>query len=331
MNRFEYVTPDSFAGAAKFLSEQHAAGSTLVKAGGIDVVDRLKEGIDKPARLLNLRPLRRESDGIRRDAQRGGIVIDALTTLAELAADASVREALPALAVAAADAATPQVRNLATVGGNLCQKPRCWYYRSADYKCLKNGGTTCYSVEGDNRYHAIVGAGACHIVHPSNIAPALLAYGAQMRVVGHAAGKPTERTVAADDFFRVPPDPQDNENTLEPGELIREVFVPTRTPVRAAYIEFREKQSFDWPLVSCAVDLSDAANPRVVLGAVAPIPWRLKPVERLIAGAELNDASVDEAKATAMRGLRPMTHNSYKVPLVGVVVQRALRQAAGLS
>lgn len=331
MKEFEYVTSDSFSSAAKFLADDSTAGATLVKAGGVDVVDRLKEGLDSPKRLLNLRSLRGKSDPIREDDGAGEIAIDALASLAEAASHEAVQQKLPALAEAAGHAATPQIRNVATVGGNLCQKPRCWYYRSADFKCLKNGGSTCYSIEGDNRYHAIVGAGVCHIVHPSNIAPALLAYGGRLRIVRHSAGKLTERVVELDDFFRVPPNPQDDENVLVSGELIREIIVPAKTPARSGYVELREKQSFDWPLVSCAVDLSNAEKPRVVLGAVAPIPWRLKPVERLLTGAEIDEPLIEKAGAAAMRDLTPMSGNAYKVKLVGVAVERAIRQACGLS
>ena len=184
-------------------------------------------------------------------------------------------------------------------------------------------------MHGDNRYHAVIGAGACHIVHPSNLAVPLLAYGAQVRVVRQQDGKPSQRVVALDDFFRVPTNPQHDEHTLEPGELIEAVLVPlTAAGPRAAYVEVREKQSFDWPLVSCAANLNVAAQPRVVLGAVAPIPWRLKDVEKLIAGQALTDELMAAARAAAARGAEPMSHNNYKVTLVGVLVEDALRAAA---
>jgi xanthine dehydrogenase YagS FAD-binding subunit len=221
------------------------------------------------------------------------------------------------------------VRNTATVGGNLCQKPRCWYYRSQDFDCLKKGGPTCYAQHGDNRYHAIFGASACHIVHPSNIAVPLLGQGASLRLVRSQHGKRVERTVSLDEFFRVPISPRDDENVLGRGELVREVLVPLKgAGKRAAYIEAREKQSFDWPLVSCAVNLNEPSKPRVVLGAVAPIPWRLEKVEKLIAGRQLSDGVVERAKNVAMDGALPMSHNGYKLRLVGALVEQALRQAS---
>lgn len=326
MKAFEYVTADSFVAATRYLSRQPGE-SALVKAGGIDVIDRLKERLTEPQTVLNLRQARRPKTRIEERSREKAIAIHALATIADVAASEMIQDGFPALAAAAGDAATPQVRNVATVGGNLCQKPRCWYYRSRDFHCLKKGGGTCYAVLGDNRYHAIVGAGACHIVHPSNLAVPLLAYGAQVRLVRHEGGRPVERAVPLDEFFRVPPNPRHDEHILEPAELIEEVLVPLAAAgPHAAYLEVREKQSFDWPLVSCAVNLNDRNRPGIVLGAVAPIPWRLERVERLVAG-RLTDTLIAEARAAAQRRTEPMSGNSYKVPLVGALVEAALRAA----
>jgi xanthine dehydrogenase YagS FAD-binding subunit len=326
MKAFAYITAESLDAATRHLA--HAGGRPLIKAGGIDVLDRLKERIDEPDAVLSLRRAGPVGKAIEHRAQDGVIAIHALTTVAEVGADPIIRERLPALAEAARGAATPQIRNVATVGGNLCQKPRCWYYRSRDYHCLKKGGATCYAVQGDNRYHAIFGAGACHIVHPSNLAVPLLACGASVRLVRLADGEQTRRDVTLDDFFRVPANPQHDENILAPGELVEEVLVPVESAgSHAVYEEVRHKQSFDWPLVSCAVNLNSRALPRVVLGAVAPIPWRLKEVERLIAGRKLTDDRIAEARTTATRAAEPMPHNRYKVPLVAAIVEIALRAA----
>ncbi|MGE0479148.1 MAG: xanthine dehydrogenase family protein subunit M [Phycisphaerae bacterium] len=328
MNAFEYAIADSFPSAAAFLAERKP-GEALVKAGGIDVLDRLKERIEAPRVVLSLHPVARPSPPVASDAD-GTIVIHALTRLAELAADPLVRERLPALADAADEAATPQVRNMATVGGNLCQKPRCWYFRSQDFTCLKKGGSTCYAVEGDNRYHAIFGAGACHIVHPSNLAIPLLAYNAQLVLVKQADGKLAERTVAADEFFRVPTDPTNDEHTLAPGELIREIRIAKADAgLHSAYVEIGHKQSYDWALAACAVNLNDPGKPRVVLGHVAPIPWRLPAVEKLLANQSLSDPLVAKCKEMALAGAKPMRRNGYKTQLVGAALERALRAAAG--
>lgn len=328
MNAFEYAVADTFPAATAFLAEQKP-GEALVKAGGVDVLDRLKERIDAPRVVLSLHPVVRPTPLVASDAD-GTVVIHALTRLAEIASDPLVRERLPALAHSAEEAATPQVRNMATVGGNLCQKPRCWYFRSQDFTCLKKGGSTCYAVEGDNRYHAIYGAGACHIVHPSNLAIPLLAYNAQLVLVKQADGKSAERIVAADEFFRVPADPTNDEHTLAPGELIREIRIAGGDAgPRSAYVEIGHKQSYDWALTACAVSWNNPAKPRVVLGHVAPIPWRLPAVEKLLAGQSLADPLIAKCREAALADAKPMRRNGYKTQLVGVALERALRAAAG--
>lgn len=328
MNAFELMTARTLDAALGLLAGG-AKNRPLVKAGGIDVMDRLKERLETPLQVLNIRPAA-DAALVRLGAVEKDkcFSIGALVTLADIAANAEIMRRMPALAQSAGEAATPQVRNVATLGGNLCQKPRCWYYRSHDFNCLKKGGSTCYSVEGENRLHAVFGAGACHIVHPSNTAVPLMAHGASVRIVRMAEGKRADRIVPLDDFYRVPANPQDDEHTLEPGELIAEVMAPDAlSGPKSCFMSVREKQSFDWPLVACAANLNDKANPRVVLGAVAPIPWRLKKVEALIAGKDMNDALIEQARKLAMEGATPMKHNAYKVPLVGELVARTLQEA----
>ena len=328
MNAFEYITVNTFESAAAVVAKKQE-GRTLVKAGGIDVLDRLKERLETPNRLLNLRNLPAAAKAIERRASEGVLAIGALATLAEVAAHDDVTKLFPALAAALGDAATPQIRNVATIGGNLLQKPRCWYYRSQDVLCRKKGGGLCYAVDGDNRYHAIFGMKMCHIVHASNAAVPLQAYGASVRLVHDENGKLTERVVSLDDFYRVPDDPKDDEHTLMPNEILREVLVPLSAGgSKSCYIELREKQSFDWPLVTVAANLNDAAKPRLVLGAVAPIPWRLPDVEALIAGKSMTPELAEEAGEKAIEGAEPMTHNEYKVQQVQVLVAEALRTAA---
>ncbi len=324
MTPFEYVTVDRLEAAAKLLAGRR--NGTLLKAGGIDVIDRLKERLDQPERVVSIRDAQRDTPAVR-EAPDGGLILAATATLAQVAGDERVRRRYPALAEAAGHAATPQVRQVATVGGNLCQKPRCWYYRSRDYPCLKKGGSMCFAVHGDNRYHAVFGAKRCHIVHPSNLAVPLVACAATLRLVRQADGKLAERTVAIDDFFRVPEDPQDDEHTLLAGELIAEVRLPPADErPRSGSVELREKQSFDWPLVTCAANLA-GSSPRVVLGAVAPIPWRLRAVERMLAAGAPDEAALREICKAATVGAEPMTHNAYKLRLIEVAVERAIRAA----
>ena len=326
MNAFEYISANSLAAATAFLAGEEAQDA-LVKAGGIDVVDRLKERIATPARVVNLRLAAKPEICIR--PEENALAIGALTTLAAIADNSDVQKNFPALTRSAGEAASPQLREVATIGGNLCQKPRCWYYRSADFNCLKKGGATCYAVAGDNRYHAIFGAGACHVVHASNAAIPLLAYNARVRLVRHENGKPAERVIPLDDFFAVPVNPQSDEVTLKPGELISEVLIPLDAAgPKSAFVSVRERQAFDWPLVMAAVNLNNAAQPRVVLGAVAPIPWRLPKVESLLAGKALDAALIEQAGQAARAGAAPMSGNAYKVELVSAVVRDALTTAA---
>ncbi|HEY3246073.1 MAG TPA: xanthine dehydrogenase family protein subunit M [Phycisphaerae bacterium] len=330
MNAFEYLTADSFEAATGFLAKK-PEGRTLVKAGGIDVLDRLKERLETPDRLLNLRNLPPAAKAIERRASENVLAIGALATLAEVAAHPEVKKLFPILAESLGDAATPQIRNVATIGGNLLQKPRCWYFRSQDILCRKKGGGLCYAIDGDNRYHAIFGTKMCHIVHASNAAVPLRAYGASVRTIRNENGKIAERVVNLDDFYRVPDDPKDDEHTLQPNEILKEILIPLSAGgTKSAYIELREKQSFDWPLVTVAVNLNDPVQPRIVLGAVAPIPWRLPNVEALIAGKPITAELADQAGEKATEGADPMTHNEYKVPQVQVLVSQALRTAAGV-
>lgn len=323
---FEFVTARSFEAAAQLLAESRR-GDVLLKAGGIDVVDRLKEGLDRPKVILNIRGLRpARADAVRKGDN--GLTIHALATLTEINENEAVRADYPAVAAGTRKPATPQVRNVASLAGNLCQKPRCWYYRSLDFRCLKKGGDRCYAVNGDNRYHAVLGAGACHIVAPSSAAPSLMACGAMLRIGRYVDGKLAERTLPIADFYRVPSNPQDDEFQLGHDELILDVTLPQSAAGRhSAYVELKEKQSFDWAMASCAVNLNDRAAPRIVLGAVAPIPWRLPKVEQLVAGQKLTDTLIAEARRAAIVDARPMTNNGYKVTLAGAVLEHALRAA----
>jgi xanthine dehydrogenase YagS FAD-binding subunit len=215
------------------------------------------------------------------------------------------------VAQAAGEAATPQVRNVATVGGNLCQRSRCWYFRNADFSCLKKGGDTCPAIEGDNRYHAIFGEAKCPTVHASNLGPALVALEATVIVVGPGGA----RAMSSADFFAT--DDVKRENALKENEVVIAVEVPAGW--KSAYVEVRERQSFDWPLVSVAVAVKDK-DARVVLGAVAPRPWRVEAAERALAGG----ASGEKVAEAAIAGAKPLSHNAYKVELIKALVPRAI-------
>jgi xanthine dehydrogenase YagS FAD-binding subunit len=217
---------------------------------------------------------------------------------------------------------------VATIGGNVLQRPRCWYYRLESYKCLKKGGDICYAVGGENRYHVIFGGGPSYAPHPSNAAVALVAYGASFVLEGDKG----PRTVAAGDFFTLPTKDPQRENQLQPGEVLTEIRVPAATGWKSSYDEIQERADFDWPLVSIAAavksDGGTVREARVVLGAVAPIPWRSLRAEQALVGKSLDEAGANAAARAAVVGAAPMSDNDYKVGLVQTLVRRTLLSLA---
>jgi xanthine dehydrogenase YagS FAD-binding subunit len=314
MKSFTWIEPADLEGAV-------AAGAqpgALFKAGGVDIADRLKEHIDEPSALVNLRRLP-DLDFIKLEGDT--LRIGPLVTLARLAEDAQVRKAARILSEAALAAATPQIRNAATLGGNLAQRPRCWYFRKEEFHCRRKGGDACFAIDGQNEGHAVFDNELCPIVHPSGTATALTALSASLVLKGSQGG----RTVAIDDFFVKPETDVQRENVLKPGELIVEVRVPAgRT---AGYVKLMEKQSFDWPLAEAAVTLG--ADPRVVLGAAAPVPWRVRSAEALLQGKPVDEKLAAEVAKAAIAGARPLQHNGYKLALLEVAVRRGVMAAGG--
>ncbi len=319
MQRFEWARPTTVSQARDLLAER--PGSVL-KAGGVDLIDHLKEHLVEPPRVVDLKSIPGLDQVVVEPS--GALRLGPLVTLAQLAAHARVAETHGALATACAEAASPQVRNLATLGGNVLQRPRCWYYRLESYKCLKKGGEVCFAVSGENRYHMIFGAGPSYAVHPSNAAVALVAYDASFVLEGPKG----RREVAAGEFFVTSARDPLRENVLAPDEVLVEVRVPPAPGARALYDEVRERAAFDWPLVSLAVALRleqrRVSEARVVLGAVAPIPWRSSRAERALVGRELDERSADEAARAATVGAAPLSDNGYKVDLVHALVRRTL-------
>ncbi|MBK5256857.1 MAG: xanthine dehydrogenase family protein subunit M [Vicinamibacteria bacterium] len=322
MNRFEVAKPTTLAQAKDLVQEK---AWSIYKAGGIDVIDHLKEHLAEPPRIVDLKSIPGLSE-IKVEAD-GSLRIGALVKLADLAADERVKKTHAALAIAAGETASPQVRNVATMGGSVLQRPRCWYYRLEEYQCLKKGGEVCYAVGGENRYHVIFGGGPSYAVHPSNSAVALVALGASFVFDGPKGG----RTVLASEFFQLPSKNAQVENTLGVGEILTEVRVPAGAG-RSIYDEVRERQAFDWPLVSVAVALrlegGLVKDARVVLGAVAPIPWRSNRAEAALMGKPLNEATLQDAGRAATVGAAPLSDNGYKVGLVQTLVRRTLAQLA---
>ncbi len=326
MNSFAFARPKSFAEAAELLSGGRFS-LPIIKAGGMDIVDHLKEGLFAPDLLIDVKHLR--SNGAAETVRVNGeeVVIEATATLAEIAASDAIRQSAPVLAQCVEGAATPQVRNVASAAGNLLQRPRCWYYRNRQFNCLKKGGDRCFAVEGENKFHAIFGGGPCHIVHPSNLAIGLMVTDAVVHVIGGE-----RESITIDELFHLPNNEVMSEHTLAPTDVV--TYITAHSAPFSGFYAVKEKQSFDWPLVAAAaaldLDGSTIRSAKVCAGAVAPVPWRLASVEEALAGVTLdNDGAIRAACAMASEGARPMSQNAYKVKLLPVAVRRAVLIAAG--
>jgi xanthine dehydrogenase YagS FAD-binding subunit len=300
-----------------------ARGRILPMAGGMDLLGLMKDYIVSPERVVNIKGLDQAIQ-----AAGGGLRIGAAAKLVDLAENAEARKLYPALVTAAEGVGTPQIRNMGTVGGNIMQRPRCWYFRNEEFHCLKKGGSRCFAVEGENQFHAIFGDGPCHIVHPSSLAVPVIAYGGRFRV----AGPNGSRDIDAGEFFQLPNANLYGESVLQPNEIITHVILPAPGQRSAGY-EVRFKQSHDWPLAMASVNLvmsgQTIKSARVVMGAVAPIPWRVPAAERVLAGKTISDAVAIEAANAALAGARPMSGNKYKIQIAKTAVKRAILKAAG--
>lgn len=323
MVNFEYVNARELESVPRLLSNRY--DESVVMAGGTDLLDRLKERLIRPKRLVNLKSI----PGLDYIENGDGLRIGALTTIAEVESNRKVQARYKVLAEAARSVATPQLRNMGTIGGNLCQRPRCWYFRGAGFLCLKKGGARCYAATGRNKYHAILGGGPSYIVHPSDMAPALMALGAQLTLLGPEG----ERQVALADFFQLPAQNLRRENILRPNEIITEIRVPEPQPgTRSIYIKFREKESFDFALSSVAavlvMDGEVVRRARIVLGGVAPIPWRSREAEKALEGERLTESVARSAADAALVKAQPMRENGYKVPLTKALLRQAVMALA---
>ena len=287
----------------------------------------IKEQLVAPDVLVNLKAIK-NLDQVTPDG--GGVAIGGLITLDTLAGHPLIRRQYPVLAEAADSVATPQIRNVATLAGNICQRPWCWYFRNG-FTCLKNGGTTCYSISGENEFHAIFGGGPSYIVHPSDTAPALVALDARFRIAAPAG----ERVVAAADFFTLPKDDAARENVLMDDEVLAAIVLPrSRAGVRSRYHKVLDREAWTHAVVSAAIvldiDRDVCRGARIVLGGVAPIPWRLPEVEKLLTGQRITPALAARAGEAAVAGARPLAKNGYKVPLTRAMVARTISDISDL-
>ncbi len=319
---FAYTRPASLAEAVKALAD----GKGRAHAGGTDLLGCLRDGVFSTPTLVSLTgiPALRGIDS----TVDGGLRLGALSTVTELAGHEAVRRSYRALAEAAASVASPQLRNQGTLGGNLCQKPRCWYYRG-DFHCLRKGGDVCYAVAGDNRYHCLFGGEGCFYVHPSDLAPALVALGATARILGPAG----TRSVPVEALYVLPKVDPHRETVLEPGELVTEVLLPPPAPgLRSTYRKVRARAAFDFALVGVALALrldgGVVREARVVLSGVAAQPWRAKGAEAALGGQRLSPGTITRAAAAAAKGAEPLASNAYKVPLLRGLLEERLQAIA---
>ena len=336
MKAFEWMSPSSINEAVEMLKSAPAPDDVddvaRPIAGGHDLLTNMTDYITRPSRVVNLKGIR-GLDRIEGDGKKG-LRIGALVTLTQLEEHPVVRANFPGLAEAAHSVATPQIRNLGTIGGNLCQRPRCWYYRLEEVVCLKKGGSECYAAKGENKYNAILGGGPSYIVHPSDLAPMLLALGAGLSVVG-AEGK---REIPLDKFFTLPSEGNiRRENVLKNDEIITHIQVPASNfAAHSTYLKFKERESLDFALaaVAAAVDLGPnkaIRQARLVLGGVAPIPWRAPKAETFLTGKALSSGVLAEAARLALEGAKPLEKNAYKIPLTQTLVRRALAKVGGVA
>ena len=327
MKAFSYVNPKNEKEAVGALSGEPEKVMPL--AGGQDLLARMKDYISQPDRIVNVKGA---LDPTVSPAPGGGLRIGAAMKMADLAAHAEVAKLYPAIALAAIEVGTPQIRNQGTVGGNLNQRPRCWYYRNEEFVCFKKGGNQCFSPAGENQFHAIFGSGPTFIVHPSSLAVPAVAYGATFRLVGPKG----ERLVPAADYFTMPTLQNVRvENVLAPDELLTHVILPPPGPVKSGHYEVRYKESHDWPIAFATVVLamsgSTVRTARVVMGAVAPVPWRSTAAEAALAGKPINEETAAAAADASVRDARPLSQNAYKIQVARTAVKRAILHAGGIT
>ncbi|MGO8819425.1 MAG: FAD binding domain-containing protein [Terriglobia bacterium] len=320
MKQFVLFNPSSLEQVVELLGADPERTELL--AGGMDLLGRMKKRINTPDRVVSLQSVPGLAS-LRETA--GGLSLGPLVTLTELAENPIVQAKYRAMAEAAKSVGSVQIRNSGTVGGNLCQRPRCWYFRHRDYICLQKKGTTCFGEAGESRYHAILGGGPCYFAHPSDLAPALIAFDATVRLVGPKG----ERAATLESLYCLPAEKMGYGLTLEPGEILAELRVPSPRPgTRSTYVKFKEKPSFDFSLAGVAAVVSfengKVAHARIALSGVAPVPWHAAEAEKLLKGAKLDEALARKVAELTVENNMPLADNGYKVPLTKTLVRRAL-------
>ena len=341
MHRFEWLNATSEAEAAGSGATTVASAmiaptggrvsqdAIVFKAGGIDFLDLMKEDLLQPRRVVNLRGIAGLDQII--EQSDGTVRVGAMVLLATLASNPVILQRYAALASAAGNSASPQIRNVATLGGNLLQRPRCWYFRSARHDCVRKGGETCFAFGGENQYHAIFDQNGCAMVHPSTAATAVVALGAKVVLV-NAEGQ--RREVLLEEFYLLPDKDIHRESDLRPGEILTAVVLPKLVPgIHSVHLKQGEKDSFDWPIADVAVLLDCdpggvCRQASIVLGSAAPVPHRAKAAEAALRGKPVNEHSARDAAHAALAGAAPLSKNAYKLPIFETLVRRAILAVA---
>ncbi len=319
--KFSYVRPDKLAQAVKHLETDKA----VIHAGGTDLLGCLRERIMDGDLLVSLGGLKGLA-GIKETAD-GGLSIGALTTITEVSENRLVRDKYPGLAQGAAEVASPQLRNQGTLGGNLCQKPRCWYFRG-EFHCLRKGGGLCFAIKGENQFHAIFGHDKiCAITHPSDTAPVLVALNASVDVVGPAVN----RSIAVEDLHVPPAEDVRAETVLKRGEIITRITIPAPAPnLYSSYRKIRARRSWDFALAGAALafamDGDRVSRANVVLSGAAPVPWRSTAMEEVLSGSTLTAETIFRAARAAVAEARPLAGNQYKVEMFRGMLEEELRK-----
>lgn len=330
MKAFRMTLPASVKDAVTQLPAEFSPRGAQILAGGQDLLTELKEYIQEPDTLVNLKSA--QDAELREFAWQadGSLVIGALVTVAELEEHQELATQLTVLSEAAASIASPQIRSTATLGGNLNQRPRCWYYRNEATPCLKRGGTECFSYYGKNRYNAILGGGPSYIVHPSDLAPALIALDAEVTLVSPRG----QRVILLEEYYTLPSSGDVlRETVASADEVLTQVRIPKPADgMRSTYLKFKERRSYDWALSAVALvlwrDGSKIRDARIVLGGVAPRPWRVKRTENKLKGREFGEEATVLARETALDGAEPLSENAFKVPLTKGLITRAFQRLA---
>ncbi len=330
MKEFALYEPTTVSQAVALLNKYGPKSKVL--AGGSDLVSGIMKdwvtgkGLPYPEQLIDITNIP-EMKGIKPNPK--GVTIGAATVLADVIESAEIQKTFPLLRDAAFSVASPQIRNVGTLGGNINQRPRCWFFRGENFPCYKKGGDLCFSVSGDNTYHAIIGGELCYIVHPSDTATALLALNASARSIGSTG----ERTISFDNYFISPREDVLRENVLKHNEILIDVSIPRPAPgTKMAWKKLKQRQVYDFALVSVAVaftvDGTKWKDGRIVLGGVAPMPYRAKAVEEALAGKDIK-TTVQQAAAAIRRVARPLSLNSYKVDIAQGLIERTILEALG--